>query len=548
MIKRKYLIILIIILLSLNIKTVAAEPDMQTSGDGSAPGIWSGSSSGDSSGGGKPSAGTTCSCNPSYSWTVKSSLNADVYDEYGQKIGNAIRGIDKIFTAGRFIGLDVYEEYTKTINVNVAPTCCSSTITCSYYDSTCREGTGIPATEETKILVGFSWITIPPSAGVPCVPVGRRTTTRDSGSCGGGESFVSLNSTGCSANPGMVNGCLTTFTPSDIYMEDIDPSFKATYYNSNDINKPNENKTTIDTPSIEKGYMEPDPNKKNNGATGTVSRTLVYKIKYNLKKSCIDVKTGLVQYRNSCNDNEIETHILSKDGNDDIGKYFIPLNGKTNNIFSFLLDANDLRNSGLCIDAINKYTYWRNFIRDKNGNSFENVSNEDAITKLTNDGYCKYGIIGNFKINQKFYNENNSNMIEGYGVYFRPIDINNPFPNGLSSNSLWNGFYNATSKKVENVKDAIGNNIDLKKSFNSNELNYKIYLTNKKIKNIKKFNASEEESKGIYTSWEAMRKNGTSSFITTGRFDILNRITQNNKYNFYKLGCGPLNANWEECK
>ena len=45
-----------------------------------------------------------------------------------------------------------------------------------------------------------------------------------------------------------------------------------------------------------------------------------------------------------------------------------------------------------------------------------------------------------------------------------------------------------------------------------------------------------------------MRKNGTSQFITTGRYEILNRKSADGKYSFYKLGCGPSNADWEECK
>ena len=45
-----------------------------------------------------------------------------------------------------------------------------------------------------------------------------------------------------------------------------------------------------------------------------------------------------------------------------------------------------------------------------------------------------------------------------------------------------------------------------------------------------------------YISWENMNANGTSQFIND------NYVTRIGKQSFYKLGCGPANANWKECQ
>lgn len=497
-------------------------------------------------------AKTESGCGISISTSYRSIVELNVYDENGELIGDVLsQGFKtKKFTAGRFAGIDFYEEYRKTVTASINPYCISVTLECTHKETNkdCNpilycDGIMVNIRGEQKCA--GKWKTDP-----NCTDVEEKTSyTVTEGSCDDGDSGVGS----CSlCTPPSVSSCRGEAEASiNTNMEKKSPSYNAAMQgHGNDIK--DEIKQSVQSyDEYYEGEIEPaDVN------ASVISKTSYQRIKYNPQKTCINVKTGNVNYikfDENCNENnEITVKNFTNAEGERIGMYFIPLNTKSVSTYRYFMDSN---NSGkqspeLCENFLNKYGAdgrWRILLKDQDGQPFPtNISVETAREYVKNG--CYYAVTVNFNINQEFYNENNSNMIEGYGVYFRPIDINNPFPNGLSSNSLWNGFYNATSKKVENVKDAIGNNIDLKKSFNSNELNYKIYLTNKKIKNIKKFNASEEESKGIYTSWEAMRKNGTSSFITTGRFDILNRITKNNKYNFYKLGCGPLNANWEECK
>lgn len=307
--------------------------------------------------------------------------------------------------------------------------------------------------------------------------------------------------------------------------------------------------------------------KENMDDVSDITITYTLRVKYNLPPACINVKTGIVSYReDGCKENELAVQkkytqdVSSMEDSEKelyrIGQYFIPLNAKSTDTYTYILEGNRKEPKELCesyIDNSKDMTLVRNtimYVDDKTGEKkefSEDVKSKDKAKTLVEDG-CYLSTTATFKINQEFYNQTTSNNIEGYGVYFRPIDINNPFPNGLSKNSYWTNFYNKETKKIENVKDAIGNNIDITKSFNSNELSYKIYLTNNKIKNIKKYNNNKTSSGGIYTSWKSMDKNGTSQFITTERFDILNRISKNKKYSFYKLGCGPANANWEECK
>ena len=133
---------------------------------------------------------------------------------------------------------------------------------------------------------------------------------------------------------------------------------------------------------------------------------------------------------------------------------------------------------------------------------------------------------------------NNNSKIRGYGYFYRQIDINNPFPNGLSATSIWNGLIDTTNNVIKitdkNDENKIIKKYNLSDSFK--EKSYSIYNINSSA--IRNYNHQE---RNFYTSWEDMDVDGTSTFIN-------DYLTRYNSRDYYKLGCGPANSDWEECK
>lgn len=543
---KKYIIILLALLLLtlLSIKQVYAENPSANAGN-DIP------SNPDGEGGsGPPTAGTVCGiCNTSGRWDIRSEIGTDVYDTDGIFIGSGIEGINRRMTAGRFAGIDAYEKYTKKITVNVESVCVTTVLTCSRVVAT-MEQVCIPISitfslkEGVKIKKRCFW-----------TKTGEHpeSKTVTSGQCGDEWPNVEVNSW-TSPDPGSLDACLRKSEPKNIQFDEIAPSFTATYYNSNDINEPTAGQnnggtyTVINEPQIEKKIIGPYFNKTGSN-TGTVTKSLEYKIKYNLINSCVNVKTGLITIRKeSCNGDEIAAHVLSPNGNDNVGKYFIPLNTKSNDKFKFELNPNSssaaLREADLCLDFIRKYSFWRNFIRDKNGKDFFGVSESEAKAKIKSDKYCKYGIVVSFYVDQEFYNENASNKLEGYGFYYRPIDVSNPFPNGLGNSTYW-GQKDETNKilySVENNSVTIDNKTyDLDDSFKT--VTYTANINNPNA--IREYNkrADSEGRSYLYMSWDNMNVDGSSGFINDGY------VTRNDgKQSYYKLGCGPSNNTWKECE
>ena len=111
----------------------------------------------------------------------------------------------------------------------------------------------------------------------------------------------------------------------------------------------------------------------------------------------------------------------------------------------------------------------------------------------------------------------------------KPIDINEPFPNGLNNISLWYDW--DKSKKKEP---------DISKSYN--EITYYANTSGNEEKIRKYNNQNDKDSRKKdhpYASWEEMNINGTSQFIKNQGI-----VASNAKPNsFYNLGCGPKNTN-----
>lgn len=277
------------------------------------------------------------------------------------------------------------------------------------------------------------------------------------------------------------------------------------------------------------------------------------KFYYNKNKVCINVKTAQVTYRNiSCEKDEKE--VLNKANH---WHYFVPLNAKSDsNITINLLPAGNsgdlsvseckyvMDNNPVILDnnsniinnkSGNRPSYLDLIIPKEDGKNFAgnyNIKYKISGQVIKNESSSDYSEIKNgcrltsqvkIQINQKFYNETKKNTsgkniltLKGFNFYYKPIDINNPFPNGIDANGLWAEWNKKTN-----------NNPDISKSYE--EVTY--YTTNIDANKIRDYT-----KKDPYTSWKNMGIDGKSSFI-----DNENVITRNVKNNFYKLGCGPSN-------
>ena len=176
------------------------------------------------------------------------------------------------------------------------------------------------------------------------------------------------------------------------------------------------------------------------------------------------------------------------------------------------------------------------FRGDYTGESSGNSSFDMQL--FTQKGYtCKFATTTKFNIEQKFYGEakkdDDSLMIKGYGFYYRPINPNEPFPNSIASDSIWQGLYDEGNNKITapNTEALLNDSFD--------EITYT--TRNASIKEIRRITNTGEK----YTSWKNMELDGTSQFIS----NLGLRARQNIKsYNLYSLGCGPDNLDWDGCK
>lgn len=266
--------------------------------------------------------------------------------------------------------------------------------------------------------------------------------------------------------------------------------------------------------------------------------TYTAEYKYTPEKVCMNLKTSEVLYNEECiiNENKGIVEIKNNTTYDkylnktiEYWHYFIPLDTKSNNVFPIKITGNDDRPLSLneC-RAIMKEPNYINYIAPKNGTftgDYPKLKNNSSDWKLLNAGKgCEFTTIVNFPIEQKFYHEekqDNAIQFKGFEFYYRPININNPFPNGIKNDSLWNEWQNSKEQKP-----------DLKDSFN--EITYIAQDIN--AKKVRKY--TEENP---YTDWDKMNIDGKSSYIG-------DEIIRKSADKVYKLGCGPLNTDWEECK
>ena len=483
------------------------------------------------------SAGSSSSCGIVTWGEYEFNLKWDFYDENGNLIDGSIK--NHKFTAGRFIGLDIYEEYKITMHAEINPSCYNITLTCvkTVETTSCKDV--CKGEEITK-----------PSGVKACIPDGytkecktnesEETKTVTKGKCPKGYTKKSVKCESC--NPPAVSSCRKA--AADAIDAKIDAeqkkqkkaSYQAYRLDVNDIEKATPDNKIEVTTTVTTDESEVLPKNKNSKSIYKIS-TQYYM--YVMPQACINIKTAQITYRKGgCSSDEEKMsvpQIKTQDKKRLIGQYYIPLNTKTNTKFYYYLQGLKQQTKEMCQAYIDKYSTWREELIDQNKQAFKSTTTEQQGKNRVKSG-CYFQLEFEFKTKQQFYNEE-SKKFEGYAYYYRPIDIYDPFPNGVDKNSLWYKLYDSKNNSI------IVNDINNKKRETKLDDAYKTIMykaTDVSTANVAKANET------IYTSWEGMNKNGTSSFIKNNSF--IRREAGYNSKNLYKIGCGPANANWGDCK
>ncbi len=510
-------------------------------------------------------------CNYPVSKKIKSTVYMDVYDADGNYLGNALNISDKKFTAGRYVGIDVYELYEITVSVGIEPYCQRVVLSCESGTgkSYCPKYRGCtytePTTQNGKIIGGCS-----------CdMEIDYRSGPAYKGSCqdNGYERQTDASCTSCPTKSiseyrdtaeGVIKNEIKKALGDLIDTYDLDKNvdinecMNSNYFDINDesltsyeaaTRNVNDIKDKTTTKIVPYGVICSSNITPTDRNASPISKTLKLKIKYNPQKSCIDGRTGYVRYvkhSEKCSNDELTVNNMYNLDGEAIGKYFIPLNTKTDTAFTYELNSKRKQDETLCLNIIDKYSSenggddrWREMIRPEKNTRFENYTTaSQAKSTIKQNGYCYYGYEISFNIEQQFYTEADDNKVllfDGYNSFYRPIDVKNPFPNGLNIKSNWYKLYNSTDNTIK-VVDANEKENIIKLNDSFNKVSYIATINN--AYKIRKFNSENK-----YTSWSDMNKNGSSSFINADY-----GLVRSNNDSFYALGCGPANADWEECK
>lgn len=502
--KKISLLLLIISLCSAEIHKVNAFPVSTGTNQDDGP-YTSETASGPPSGPGPLScdagAGWTATCSARKSYGDESSLYVDMWDMYGNYITKGtdfeeaieLLGLNNIL-AGTYVTLDVYEKKMYWKRVNIISNGiqeyhnCQKRIprTCATYNSK-GQATGYYDCSFYIYMYNVKGV-----------------------SCPGGWDTIATWWEWTSSCDKARQTCKNRNKPS---REELYPSFTANYRDSNDIDS--DEITTVQP--ILKSHTTND---HDGNWYWYISDTKIFS--YNREKTCIDVKTGNVRYigkNENCNLNEENEYaIRTAEGR---WKYFIPLDANSNDDFSFYtkpLDSGAL-SGGQCQNLILKYpNEYLSLIQPSKGSFTGNKYND---RRKAGEYGCYWSLNITIPIDQRFYNElENGKNFKGFNFYYKPIDIDNPFPNGLTNTSIWYD-WNESDVKNPNLSD----------SYNGTPT-YVAYTSGNEY-SIRQYNKLEE-----YTSWDNMYVNGVSKFIETE--NIIQRNVDRDS--FYALGCGPKNS------
>ena len=435
------------------------------------------------------------SCQIYRSFGGGSKVHIDMYDMYGQEIKGLLPGEEAYeappILAGTYIGLNIYEEKNYWSTASYSYSAQKKVYTCAPYVWNFCAYTGC---DDNEYGCCGAWVEGP-------------TYTQDCG-CGGGAVIKSIDWKPYGGNAG---ACAAQAVPYSINMSS-ESSYDIVYKDSNDIDtksKSNDRYNTIS--SNTQGECKTE--------NGIRSNSMECEFEYNREKVCINVKTGQVAYVGSndeCLEDEYEVSQGTSEDGKTYWKYFIPLNTNSKNGFPIILASKGSHPGILCKNLIDKYSDYNDRIVALD---YSELSTNSKIAKEEVAKGCRYKIEIDIPVKQRFYNElENGINFNGFNFYYKPIDINNPFPNGINETSLWYEWN-------KNKKDP-----DLTKSYN--KVTY--------VAQINDVNQIREYTKdNPYTNWYTMYVNGTSTYIENG--GVITRYV--NRDSYYPLGCGPSNEN-----
>ena len=481
-----------------------------------------------SNGWGEVIDGYEYSCSYDYYTYANSSLDVYIVDQFGNDL---IVSNDVMVNAGMYVGMSLLERYQAgyglKVNysykaVNNATTC---TVVCHYClldvgTGHCVDKTISHEKIDKKNIKGYCSSITPPTNYQKKTPL-QTERNCTSGSIG---VYDSTKEKECK------DEALRIVKAEAEKLSKTNLSSKVELPDSNDINS--DGKVSIGTNRTLSCKFDIISYSGN-----VASDSCSYSVPLSPGNVCMNMKTGEVKYGDICSDinndlYEIIPNVSVKKGNSNINyfHYFLPLNMKNNDLIEIPVVAGKKISAKECIDWIenrNKYgeNYAKEVILDNNNINLltGNLENDKRIiNRCTSDGKrqcCHLGF--NINIENKFYKEENG-KISGFNYYYRPISISNPFPNGISDNSLWTDVFNG--------------NDDYRIKFGSKTYESSPYL----IENVSNIADS-------YFSWNSMNLSGRSSRISgSGNEVIASRTGASEVFN---LGNGPLisTENGEVC-
>lgn len=444
---------------------------------------------------------TASSCTPSVGIYLPAVyVKGNFYDVYNNNIEN--KGvINKSITAGMSIGVDLYEE--RSI-VWWAKGFISETLTCQQWVTYKCMGTccanrsctvSEPCETECSKIVSFSY-----------------SSTSWSQSCQNQANQQAYNLAKSEVEKNGASYSLTVTDPNDARCGNPEKYAEELKRDGVVCNNYSVSAVPGETTSFEESL-------KNGGK-------VTKKYHYEMYGACINVKTGKVRYLNKNDTCNADEYFIENDNTSEDTRHwhvFTPLNTKTPDGYTLSLtpNTNTIQRGDICQAYVDKYSTnyeYTKYIKPTTGSFIKNVK---ADKKKVING-CYFQTIINFPTVQKFYGEEidgeNSTLI-GFNFYYRPIEITNPFPNGIASDSYWKEWGDSSKKDP-----------DLSKSFN--EVTY--YTNGIDLTTIREYN-----DKFNYTNWTDMNINGSSDFIAKNSFLERNSTITNNS--FYSLGCGLSN-------
>lgn len=522
---RKKTLMLLIVLLSLinNIDYV----DARSASTGS-------SGSDETTGTCPPSGPGSLNCNASKGWTATCSKSwrsedtqevvTKIWDMNGNYLGEDIdnSSIEEIFSknnlqgalAGTYIGLYIYEEKYTYRRIDVNSVGIQEFHDCTYerkYTTTCCSGTSSNgqsncySCEKTE----YKKLTKQEGTAANACPQGEYWTT--------GPAYYECVATCTSA----LEQCRAKNEPT---LPDLNPSYKGIFQDSNDVNA---------------GMMEPlepeityDTGEESSLGSWFWEKSRTKRFSFKLGSACINVKTGEVRYVSENGNCKLSDDEYTVNESTEYWKYFIPLNANSANDISINLESisgSGIVSAGLCQSYISNYPKeYMNFLKPINGSLTGNQSTD--MEKVSSGCYMDTKIT--LPIIQRFYNElEDGKTFKGFNFYYKPIDINNPFPNGLNNTSIWNE-WNGTNPNISQSYDKM------------------IYYANTSgnEQEIRKYNDKNNDKYTPYASWDKLNKDGTSEFVRNSGIMDESKLSLPNKNSFYALGCGPKNSSSQsEC-